>query len=108
MDLRGSTKVWSGSRRVGSKRSPAITATNVVGCHPVAIMASQVEHGPSYDRFRANVWKLMAYLKTQPRVWDEHADPATNVVRVTMSTLRRKLGEPPLVETVIGRGYRIS
>ncbi|MDG4806729.1 response regulator transcription factor [Micromonospora sp. WMMD1120] len=41
------------------------------------------------------------------RAWDEHIDPFTNVVRVTVMKLRRKLGEPPLVETVPGVGYRI-
>ena len=41
------------------------------------------------------------------RVWDEHADPFTNTVRVTMMNLRRKLGDPPLVETVVGAGYRL-
>ena len=42
------------------------------------------------------------------RVWDEHTDPFTNVVRMTIMTLRRKLGEPTVVETVIGVGYRMS
>ncbi|MFB4285188.1 response regulator transcription factor [Nonomuraea sp. MTCD27] len=42
------------------------------------------------------------------RVWDEHADPFTNAVRITVGTLRRKLGDPPLIETVIGAGYRIG
>jgi DNA-binding response OmpR family regulator len=41
------------------------------------------------------------------RVWDEQTDPFTNVVRMTIMTLRRKLGEPPVVETVIGVGYRL-
>jgi DNA-binding response OmpR family regulator len=41
------------------------------------------------------------------RAWDENIDPFTNVVRVTMVKLRRKLGDPPLVETVAGAGYRI-
>jgi DNA-binding response OmpR family regulator len=41
------------------------------------------------------------------RVWDEHTDPFTNTVRVTVMNLRRKLGEPALVETVIGTGYRL-
>jgi DNA-binding response OmpR family regulator len=40
-------------------------------------------------------------------VWDEHADPFTNTVSVTMTRLRRKLGDPPLIETVIGSGYRL-
>jgi len=42
------------------------------------------------------------------RVWDEHTDPFTNVVRMTIMTLRRKLGEPPVIETVIGVGYRMA
>ena len=41
------------------------------------------------------------------KVWDEHIDPFTNVIRVTMMKLRRKLGEPSVVETVPGVGYRI-
>jgi len=41
------------------------------------------------------------------RVWDEHTDPFTNVVRMTIMTLRRKLGDPLVVETVIGVGYRL-
>ncbi len=41
------------------------------------------------------------------RVWDENADPFTTTVRVTMMTLRRKLGEPAVIETVVGSGYRI-
>jgi DNA-binding response OmpR family regulator len=42
------------------------------------------------------------------RVWDEHIDPFTNVVRMTIMTLRRKLGDPQVVETVIGVGYRMT
>jgi DNA-binding response OmpR family regulator len=41
------------------------------------------------------------------RGWDEAADPFSNVVKVTISRLRRKLGEPALIETVPGAGYRI-
>ncbi|HNP88839.1 MAG TPA: response regulator transcription factor [Kouleothrix sp.] len=41
------------------------------------------------------------------QVWDENADPFTNTVRTTVYTLRRKLGDPPLIETVIGAGYRM-
>ena len=64
---------------------------------------------------------LLRYLMTKPghivpaeelleHVWDEHADPFTQTVRVTVGTLRRKLsveGEPQLLETVVGRGYRL-
>jgi DNA-binding response OmpR family regulator len=40
-------------------------------------------------------------------VWDANADPFSNIVSVTMTRLRRKLGDPPLIETVVGKGYRI-
>jgi DNA-binding response OmpR family regulator len=41
------------------------------------------------------------------QVWDDGIDPFTNTVRVTIMKLRRKLGDPPLVETVPGAGYRL-
>ena len=41
------------------------------------------------------------------RVWDENADPFTRTVTVTLARLRRKLGEPDLIETVVGSGYRL-
>jgi len=41
------------------------------------------------------------------RAWDEAADPFTNTVKVTVSRLRRKLGDPPVIETVPHAGYRI-
>ena len=41
------------------------------------------------------------------KAWDEHADPFTNAVRVTVMKLRKKLGRPPLIETVPGAGYRM-
>ena len=40
-------------------------------------------------------------------VWDASADPFSNIVSVTMTRLRRKLGDPPLIETVVGKGYRM-
>ena len=42
------------------------------------------------------------------RAWDENADPFTNAVRITVSALRKRLGEPWLIATVPGVGYRIS
>ncbi|MDT5028119.1 MAG: hypothetical protein QOE61_4545 [Micromonosporaceae bacterium] len=41
------------------------------------------------------------------KAWDEHADPFTNAVRITILKLRRKLGDPPVVLTETGVGYRI-
>jgi DNA-binding response OmpR family regulator len=69
----------------------------------------------------AKEFALLRYFMTHPgevlsqehlleHVWDEHADPFTNTVRVTVGTLRRKVSTPverPLIETVIGSGYRL-
>ncbi len=41
------------------------------------------------------------------RAWDENADPFTNAVRITVSAVRKRLGEPPIIATVAGVGYRI-
>jgi DNA-binding response OmpR family regulator len=41
------------------------------------------------------------------RVWDEQADPFTNAVKITISRLRAKLGDPPVIHTVAKSGYRI-
>ena len=42
------------------------------------------------------------------RAWDENADPFTNAVRITVSALRKRLGEPQVISTVAGVGYRID
>ncbi|MEV0005534.1 response regulator transcription factor [Micromonospora sp. NPDC050980] len=42
------------------------------------------------------------------RVWDANTDPFTTIVRVTVMTLRKKLGDPPLIDTVVGAGYRVG
>lgn len=69
----------------------------------------------------AKEFALLRYFMSRPgqvisqeelldHVWDEHADPFTNTVRVTVGTLRRKLAidsEEGLMETVVGRGYRL-
>ncbi len=52
-----------------------------------------------------------AFLSTEDlleQVWDEHADPLTNTVTVTIGRLRRKLGDPPIITTTPGVGYRIA
>lgn len=41
------------------------------------------------------------------RAWDENVNPFSNVLRVTVTGLRRRLGDPPVIETVTGVGYRI-
>jgi two-component system sensor histidine kinase VanS len=42
------------------------------------------------------------------QAWDENADPFTNAVRITVSALRKRLGEPAIIATVAGSGYRID
>ena len=42
------------------------------------------------------------------RGWDDNADPFTNAVRITVSALRKRLGEPAIIATVPGVGYRID
>jgi DNA-binding response OmpR family regulator len=58
--------------------------------------------------FMANPGVVMSQEHLLEHVWDEMADPLTNVVRVTVSNLRKKLGDPPLITTVPGRGYRLE
>jgi DNA-binding response OmpR family regulator len=61
---------------------------------------------------------LEALLRAAPRVlsaerllqevWDQNADPFTKTVQVTIGRLRRKLGEPPVIQTIPGAGYQIT
>ena len=55
----------------------------------------------------ASVGRAVSAEELLERVWDEAADPFTNAVKVTLSRLRAKLGEPPIIETVQRAGYRI-
>jgi DNA-binding response OmpR family regulator len=60
--------------------------------------------------FMAHPDEVLSQEHLLEHVWDEHADPFTNTVRVTVGTLRRKLtegDEHPPIETVIGSGYRL-
>ena len=60
--------------------------------------------------FMTHAGEVLSQETLLEHVWDEHADPFTNTVRVTVGTLRRKLAaddEPQLIETVVGRGYRL-
>lgn len=60
--------------------------------------------------FMLHAGEVISQESLLEHVWDENADPFTNTVRVTVGTLRRKVSiddESPLIETVIGRGYRL-
>jgi DNA-binding response OmpR family regulator len=61
--------------------------------------------------FMAHAGEVLSQERLLDHVWDENADPLTNTVRVTVGTLRRKIGRDddvePVMETVIGAGYRL-
>lgn len=101
-------------RRVGRIDTP----TRQLGDVTMDI-ARRTAHRAGNDlQLTAKEFGVLAVLIEQPgrvvsaeelleRVWDEFADPFTNAVRVTMVGLRRKLGEPPMIATVRGSGYKI-
>lgn len=100
--------------------------------HPAARPPIIEWHGVRLDPFRREVYRNGRYialtrkqfavlhllLEAQggvvsaeallERAWDENADPFTNAIRITVSTLRKRLGEPPIIRTVAGVGYRIG
>jgi DNA-binding response OmpR family regulator len=61
--------------------------------------------------FMVHAGEVLSQETLLEHVWDEHADPFTNTVRVTVGTLRRKLAGPDEdqpIDTVVGRGYRLA
>ncbi len=61
--------------------------------------------------FMLHAGEVLSAERLLEHVWDEHADPFTNTVRVTVSNLRRKLraaGADEVIDTVVGAGYRLS
>ena len=107
-------------------RLRALERRPAVGAPPIVVVS-----GISLDRFRREVFRdghHVALTRKQfavldvlmaagggvvsaedllERAWDENADPFTNAVRITISTLRKRLGEPWVIETVPGVGYRM-
>jgi two-component system response regulator VanR len=100
---------------------------------PTESMPTVLEYaGVSLDPFRREVYRFGHYVKLTrkqfsvlevlmtakggvisaetllERAWDENADPFSNTVRITISTLRKRLGDPWVIHTVPGVGYRIG
>jgi len=110
-------RVRSLLRRDGGRSGSVL----VVGSLVVDTARHEARRGDRLVDLTAKEFALLRYFMSRPgevisqeelldHVWDEHADPFTNTVRVTVGTLRRKLSiddEPGLVETVVGRGYRL-
>jgi DNA-binding response OmpR family regulator len=82
------------------------TARRTVSRHDRLVELSNKEFGVLEALMAAN-GAVVSSEKLLEQVWDMNADPFTNTVRVTMANLRRKLGDPPLIETVRGAGYRV-
>jgi DNA-binding response OmpR family regulator len=101
-------------RRSSPVAPPVLTSGDVV-LDPAKRIA--MRGGRPLDLGRKEFGLLEELLKAQgsvvsseellDRVWDANTDPFTTIVRVTMMTLRKKLGDPPLIETVVGVGYRV-
>jgi len=101
--------------RRSSPGAPPVLAVGDVVLDPAKRLATRA--GRPLDLGRKEFGLLEELLKARgavvsseellDRVWDANTDPFTTIVRVTMMTLRKKLGDPPLIETVVGVGYRI-
>jgi len=72
---------------------------------PVAL--SRKEYAVLVELLRADGGVVSAEQLLE-KAWDEQIDPFTGVVRFTVMNVRRKLGEPPVIETVQGVGYRLK
>jgi two-component system, OmpR family, response regulator VanR len=102
------------ARRAGAARPPVLEAGDVV-LDPARRSATR--DGRALDLTPKEFAVLETLLAAQgdvvtpdelvERAWDEQLDPLSNTVRMTVMTLRRKLGDPPLIETVRGSGYRV-
>ena len=103
------------ARRSGDTRPPVLIAGDVE-LDPAARTATR--GGRQLDLTPKELAVLEALLEADgrvvtpeqllERVWDEQLDPLSNTLRMTVMTLRRKLGEPQLIETVRGSGYRAA
>jgi two-component system, OmpR family, response regulator VanR len=102
------------ARRSGTARPPLLEAGDVV-LDPARRTATRA--GRPLDLTPKELAVLEVLLAAQGAVvtpeelvekaWDEQLDPLSNTVRMTVMTLRRKLGDPPLIATVRGSGYRV-
>src|SRR5689334_2544467 len=112
------TELVARVRALGRRATPAAPPVLMVG-DLVLDQARRVASraGRTLDLTRKEFGLLEELLKASggvvsseellERVWDANTDPFTTTVRVTVMTLRKKVGDPPLIETVVGAGYRV-
>ena len=101
-------------RRAGAPRPPVLRAGDVAldparrtATRAGVLLALTRKELAVLEVLLAAAGAVVSAEELLEKAWDEHADPFTNTVRVTVMNLRRKLGAPALVETVPGAGYRI-
>jgi DNA-binding response OmpR family regulator len=103
-------------RRATPKSPPVMTGPGGLALDPARRVANRnglpldltrKEFGV-LEELRRGAGAVVSSEELLERVWDENADPATTIVRVTIMTLRKKLGEPQVVQTVVGAGYRLG
>ena len=108
-------RIRSLARRQPSARARVLKAA---GLELDPLRRTAVRDGRTLDLSVKEFGVLEALLRASPaflsaealleQVWDEQADPFTNTVTVTIGRLRRKLGDPPVISTTPGVGYRIT
>jgi DNA-binding response OmpR family regulator len=108
-------RIRAQARRQPSARARVLKAAGIE-LDPLRRMA--IRDGRPLDLSVNEFGVLGALLRASPaflsaaalleQVWDEQADPFTNTVAVTIGRLRRKLGDPPVINTTPGVGYRIA
>jgi DNA-binding response OmpR family regulator len=106
--------------RALARRQPAARARvfRAAGIELDALRHVAARDGRQLDLSAREFAVLEALMRAQPavlraedlleQVWDEHADPFSNLVSVTISRLRRKLGDPPVIQTIPHVGYHIT
>nr|WP_113705317.1 winged helix-turn-helix domain-containing protein [Nonomuraea lactucae] len=99
-----------------SQARPPVLAAEGVRLDPVSREASRDGRGIRLTRKEFAVLEILLAAQggvvsaehLLEKAWDEHADPFTNAVRITIHALRRNLGDPPVIHTEIGVGYRLA
>jgi DNA-binding response OmpR family regulator len=106
--------------RALARRQPAARARvfRAAGVELDALRHVAARDGRQLDLSAREFAVLEALMRAQPavlraedlleQVWDEYADPFSNIVSVTISRLRRKLGDPPVIQTIPRVGYHIT
>jgi DNA-binding response OmpR family regulator len=106
--------------RALARRRPAASARvyRAAGVELDPLRRTVTRNGARLDLSLKELGVLEALLRAAPgvlsaeqlleAVWDENADPFTKTVQVTVGRLRRKLGDPPVIQTIPGLGYRVE